>query len=156
MKTLIVYYSRTGTTKKVAQRLSQEIGAASEEIVDLKKRAGWWSFPGAGFDAILKRKTRIKPPEKNPADYELVIIGTPIWAGLMAPAARTYLTEQHDKIKKVAFLATMGGSGLTKAWPDMQAVCRQVPMATLAVSSKQMSDGEYLAALKGFAAKLNE
>lgn len=156
MKTLIVYYSRTGTTKNVAQRLSQEIGAESEEIIDLKKRGGFFGWLGAGGDAMRKKLAKIEALDKDPADYDLVVVGTPIWAGLMAPAARTYLAENRGKIKKIAFLATMGGSNLIKAWADMQTVCGQAPVATLAVPAKQVSGGEYITSLKDFAAKLYE
>lgn len=155
MKVLIVYYSRTGTTKKVAERLSQELGAECEEIIDHKKRAGFFGFLGAGLDALRKKVTKIDPPEKDPAGYDLVIVGTPIWAGLMAPAARTFLSDNRGKIKKIAFLATMGGAKLTKAWADMQTVCCLSPVATVAVSAKQMSSGEYITSLKDFAAKLS-
>lgn len=154
MKTLIVYYSRTGTTKKVAQRLSQEVESESEEIIDHKKRAGLWGLIGAGFDAALKKKAKIDLLNQDPAGYDLVIVGTPIWAGLMAPAARTFLSDNRGKIKKIAFLATMGGSKLTRAWADMQTVYGAAPVATMAVSAKQMSDGEYITSLKDFAAKL--
>lgn len=156
MKTLIVYYSHSGTTKKVAQRLSQEIGAEGEEIIDLKKRVGWWSFPVAGFDAILKRKTGIKPPEKNPADYELVIVGTPIWAGQMTPAVRTFLTANRSKIKRVAFLATDGGADHAAVWADMSAVVGKKPVAVISIPGREVAAGEYMDKLKDFVSRLHE
>jgi len=116
MKTLIVYYSRTGATKKLAGFLAEKLGAESEEIKDTVKRAGVTGYLLAGRDASLRRLTKLETIKNNPADFDLVIIGTPIWAFNMSAPIRTYLTEQKDKFKRVAFFCTMGGSGDEKAF----------------------------------------
>ncbi|MBE3088681.1 MAG: flavodoxin family protein, partial [Actinobacteria bacterium] len=41
---LVVYYSRTGTTRKVAEYITKQLGADMEEIIDMKKRSGIWGF----------------------------------------------------------------------------------------------------------------
>lgn len=156
MKTLVVSYSRTGTTKKVAQWLSLEIGAEYEEIIDRKKRSGIFGFFGAGFDAILKKKTVIDPSEKDPADFDLVLVGTPIWGGLMAPAIRIYLAENRSKFKKVGFFATGGEIPKAPVWVDMEKVAGQAPIATWAAPAKTVQSGEYVASLKNFVVKLHE
>lgn len=156
MKKLVVFYSRTGTTKKVAQRLSLEIGAECEEIYDRKKRAGLFGFLGAGFDAIRRKKTVIDPAEKDPADYDLVLVGTPIWAGAMTPAVRTYLADNRGKIKKAGFFATGGEIPKDEVWADMETVVGQAPLATWAAATNMVQSGKYVVRLKDFAAKLHE
>jgi len=44
MKTLVVYYSRTGKTKFVAEKIAVELKADVEEVVDLKSRSGRFGF----------------------------------------------------------------------------------------------------------------
>ncbi len=156
MKKLVVFYSRTGTTKKVAQRLSLEIGAECEEINDRKKRAGLFGFFSAGFDAIRRKKTVIDPAEKAPDDYDLVLVGTPIWAGAMTPAVRTYLADNRGKIKKIVFFATGGEIPKDQVWADMETVVGQAPLAAWAAVAKTVQSGEYVVRLKDFAAKLHE
>ncbi len=156
MKILVTFYSRTGTTRKVAQRLSQELGADSEEIIDLKKRAGLGGFFSSGFDAVRKNKASIDSLENDPVEYDLVVVGTPIWAGQIAPAIRTYLTANRSKIKKVAFFSTGSEADHEKTWPDMREACGQAPVATLALSAKSVVSGEYFSRLKDFVAKLHE
>jgi flavodoxin len=117
MKSLVVFYSRTGTTKKVAEAISKKLNADIEEIVDLKSRKGILGFFSGGKDAFKKELTKIKKTEKNPADYDLVLIGSPIWAGTMVPAVRTYLNDA--KIKKAAFFATGGSPSPQRVFPDM-------------------------------------
>ncbi len=156
MKTLIVYYSRTGTTKKVAQRLGRELGAECEEIIDHKKRAGFFGFLGAGFDALRKTTTKIGQLDQDPADYDLVVVGTPIWAGQMTPAVRTFLSANRSKMKQVAFLATDGGADHAAVWADMGTVVGKNPVAVVSIPSREVAAGEYMDRIKKFVAKINE
>jgi flavodoxin len=117
MKSLVVYYSRTGTTKKVAEIIAQKIDADIEEIIDKKSRKGVLGFLSGGKDAVTKAATSIEEPKKNPDDYDIVVIGTPVWAGTMAPAIRTYLNIR--KIKKSAFFYTSGSGKGSRVFADM-------------------------------------
>jgi len=59
MRSLVVYYSRRGNTRFVAEKISQEIGADIEEIIDKKKRKGLLGFILSGYDATRGRVTKI-------------------------------------------------------------------------------------------------
>ncbi len=93
MKTLVVYYSRTGSTKNAAEHIAKQLGADLDELIDSKNRMGLWGWLMAGRDALRKYTTTLMDIKKNPADYDLVIIGTPIWAGTITPAIRTYVIK---------------------------------------------------------------
>ena len=80
MKSLVVYYSRTGNAKFVAETIATEMSADIEEIVDLKRRAGKLGWVSAGRDAMGGKETQIAPTKRVPADYDLIVVGTPIWA----------------------------------------------------------------------------
>jgi len=102
LKSLIVYYTRTGNTRFVAETIAAEIGADVEEVVDLKKRRGLLGFLIGGKDARQGKETKISPTTKIPNDYELVIFGTPVWAGKPTPAINTYLKKNNLSGTKVA------------------------------------------------------
>jgi flavodoxin len=106
MKTLVVYYSRTGNAKFVAETIAATIGADAEEIVDLKKRAGTLGFLSGGKDATQGKETEITPTKRAPQDYDLIILGTPIWSSSPTPALRTYITHNDLSEKKVAVFLT--------------------------------------------------
>ena len=59
MKSLVVYYSRSGNTRFVAEKISQEIGGDIEEIIDKKRRNGLVGFVLSGYDATRGRITEI-------------------------------------------------------------------------------------------------
>jgi flavodoxin len=111
MKTLVVYYTRTGNTKFVAETVAAELGADTEEVIDMKKRQGTLGWLSAGRDAMSQKETEIAQTKRTPTDYDLVIIGQPIWAGNPTPAIRTYLNKNDLSGKKVALFFSDAGLG---------------------------------------------
>lgn len=160
MKILIAYYSRTGMTKNVALKLAAELGANNnlkvdvEEIVDKDKRAGALGYLMAGRDALQKKPAAIEPLRYNPADYDLVLVGTPTWAYAMSCAVRAYLTSNKDEIKKVAFFVTHGSDGGDKAVKQMADFIALKPVAELVLTSKEAAQDKYGEKLKEFISNL--
>jgi flavodoxin len=156
MKTLIVYYSRTGLTKKLAEFLGRELGADTEEIIDKQDRSGAFGYLKSGRDAMRKRLTEIAAPEHDPSLYDLVIIGTPTWAFNMACAVRTYLTKNKNSFKRLAFFATHGSDGAEKAIKNMEDLSGRQSSASLVLSSREISNDKFLDSAKGFSQRLKE
>ena len=111
MKCLVVFYSLTGTTKKIAEVITDLLECDIEEIIDTTVRTGLKGHLVASKDALTKNNTVIKEISKDSSVYDVVIIGTPVWAFTMAPAVRTYIIENKGKFKKIAFFCTQGGMG---------------------------------------------
>ena len=114
MKTLVVYYTRTGNSKFAAETIAAELGADVEEVIDLKNRQGKLAFMSCGRDAMRGKETEIAPTKRNPADYDLIVIAQPVWAWSPTPAIRTYLNTNDLSGKKVALF--FGGSNLREAF----------------------------------------
>ena len=64
MKVLVVYYSRTGNTRFVAEAIAQSLEADIEEIKDGKNRMGVFGFLRRGYEAIFKNLQILKCPGK--------------------------------------------------------------------------------------------
>jgi flavodoxin len=146
MKTLVSFYSRSGSTRRVAEVISKNLNADIDEIKDLKDRTrriiGWLV---SGRDAMTKKLTKIKY-SKNPSKYDLVIIGTPVWAWTVTPAIRTYLSE--NKFKKVAFFCTCGGQP-GNTFREMKRLSKQ-PLAELDLIDKKLSKPDSRRKIKDF------
>jgi len=142
MKVLIVFYSRTGNTKKVAEEIANIVKTDSEEILDTKNRKGVFGFLISGRDAFLKRYTDIKKIKKDPLMYDLVIIGTPIWAVNISPPIRTYIHKYKNAFKNIAFFCT-SGSGYhkyaAKVFIDMENLSNKKPIALLNISKREVN-----------------
>ena len=94
------------------------------------------------------KNTQIKY-KKDPKKYDLIIIGTPVWAWTTTPAIRTYLTQ--NKPKKVAFFCTSGGSK-GKVFEDMEELSKK-PLATLDLVDKKIN--ESMKTIQEFCQKLS-
>jgi len=154
MKALVVYYSRTGNTRKAGEDIARSLKCDSEEIIDRKGRGGPLGYLSAGKAAQKKELTEIGPLQKDPAKYDMVIIGTPIWGSSLSCATRTYLSENKSKFKKVAFFCTAGGGSNGSAFKDMEEVCGKSPKATLELAAKEVAEGEHIQKVQTFAKKL--
>jgi flavodoxin len=71
MNAIVVFYSRTGTTKQVAEELAQSFNCDSEELIDTKKRSGPLGFMAAGKDAKIKKLTTLADTKHDPSLYNL-------------------------------------------------------------------------------------
>lgn len=143
MRILIAYYSRTGITKKACSKLADILIEMNHqahllEIQDETNRKGITGWIKGGRDAWKKRSTDIQYEPSNIEDYDLVVVGTPVWAFTMTPAIRTFLIEDRIHIPKAAFLCTMGGSGDKKTFIHMEEAFESTPVATISLIDKKV------------------
>jgi flavodoxin len=150
MKALVVFYSRTGATREVAEALAESLNCDSEELIDTKKRSGPLGYVSAGKDAKAKKLTKLTDIKRDPALYDLVILGTPIWAGTLSSAIRTYIANNKSKFKRVAFFCTHGGSESQQLFAEMEALCERRPVSILALQEKEVKTGTYQGKIRPF------
>lgn len=142
MKILVVYYSRSGNTAAVGEQIAKRLGADAEEIGESSGRGGALGYLRCGREAAMKKKPKINAMKKKASAYDLVIIGTPIWAFTMASPVRTFLSEYGPGCRSVAFFATHGGSGADRAFKEMREISGKAPVAELSVSEQQIKDSK--------------
>ena len=141
MKILVVYYSLTGHTKGIAEAIADECGADIEQIKDIKRREGAFVMFWSGREALLKRPGLIQPSEIEPAQYDLVILGTPVWAWALSSPMRAYITQHSSSLTWVAFFCTEGGSGGKRAFRQMSDLIGKQPVATLEITETDLKTG---------------
>jgi flavodoxin len=154
MKTLVVFYSRSGVTRKACQELGRVLNADLEELVDKIDRSGMVGWLKGGHDSTFQKSTPIEPVKSDPAQYDLIVLATPVWAFTMTPAMRAYLELNKGKFKRVAFVATMGGSGDQRTYRHMQELIGIAPSATLTLIDKRVRAGQVSDEIAVFASAL--
>ena len=150
MKTLVVVYSVTGNTLSVAKKITKEVGADLEIIEDNVNRGGIFGFLRSGYEAVTKKILPISEPKHNPSDYEITIIGTPIWAGRMSSPVRSYLMRFQGCFRQVAFFTTSLGGGHEKAFLEMAELTGVKPLATAEITLGEIKKGKGAEVLKAF------
>ena len=106
MKILYAGYSRTGATERALLMFRDKMGEQGRYIPihTEKEKIG---FAAAGFQSIRRKSAKIKlvSPAPNMAEYDLVVLGTPIWAGRISSPLRAFL-RQNTGAKRVIVIAT--------------------------------------------------
>lgn len=106
MKNLVVYYSRSGNTEKVAQEIAKLVNGDVLKI-ELEKPIG---FGWAAFTALLGLQAEIKPLAVNLKAYDNIFIGSPVWAGKSSTPINTILHETDFTGKNVFIFITQADS----------------------------------------------
>lgn len=140
-KVLVVYYSRAGHTKRVARAVATALEADVEELHDPTDRSGLLGYLRSAVEAYAGALVPLEHPRRDPGDYDVVVVGTPVWSVSVSSPARTYLWHERERLPQVAFLATMGGAGDERAFEQMRAVAGRAPIATLAVRERAVQHG---------------
>ena len=110
-KVLVVFYSRSGTTRRIAKALSEALKCDLEEITEPRRRTGFLGYIRSLLEASRKRPSTIAPKKHDVSLYDLVIIGTPVWAWSLSSPVRAYLMATASQLPKVAFFCTLGARG---------------------------------------------
>jgi len=116
-KTLVLYYSYEGNTRKIAEVIAKALSADIEGVKPIKemKSKGFGKFLWGGSQVVMKKKPELKPLNINPDDYDTIFVGTPVWAFTYTPPVKTILETGILRNKKVAFFYTHeGGAGKTE------------------------------------------
>lgn len=128
-KKLVAYFSASGVTKGVAERLAKAAGADLFEIcpavpytnadldwMDKKSRSSVEMNNAASRPEIAKTLP-------NMADYDTVFVGFPIW-WYVAPRIIATFVESYDFAGKTMVpFATSGGSGMGKTLDELKKLC---------------------------------
>jgi flavodoxin len=121
MKSLVVFYSRTGKTRLVAKTISWEVNGSLLELREAKRRKeGTATYVSASFDAIMNRKSKLEPFEVSIGTYDVIFIGSPIWVGRLPPAINTFISSVDLKDKRIVAFFTMDSNDHTGALKDFE------------------------------------
>jgi hypothetical protein len=138
-KVLVVFFSRTGNTRKVGADIARALSCDMEEIRERNGRQGIVGYLRSGYEAWFARPVGLRPPEFDPGAYDVVVVGTPIWNASLSSPVRAFLTLNRSKLPAVAFFVTYGGSSLKRVLRQMQDISGRAPVATLGLRERDLA-----------------
>lgn len=126
--TLVAFFSATGTTAKLANGLSKEIGADLYEIKPAKPYTTSdlnWVNPLSRTmrEYIGKSTVEIAGKKNNMADYDTIILGFPIWFFKEPNIIRTFLKQYNFDGKTMSFFVTSHKVGTEKSEASLKKLC---------------------------------
>ena len=142
MKSLVVYYSRTDITKKLAESIASKTNADIEQIKPKKDYQGKLGYARGGKDSIQEKIIDLEPLEYDPQDYDVVYLGAPVWASKAANPLITYIKLNEGKFNDVKFFITAAGSGFDSTLKQLEKYTKK-PLKTIALTTKQVKKDDF-------------
>lgn len=120
-KILIAYFSWSGNTKSIAEKIHNTVGG---DMFQIETETPYpTDYHEAAYGVAKKQhEENIKPKLKdngNVSEYDIVFVGTPAWWYEMAPAVKTFLSENDFEGKTIVPFITHGGGGKYTIADDM-------------------------------------
>ena len=128
-KKLVAYFSASGVTKKVAERLAEAAGADLFEIKPVVPYThadlNWMDKKSRSTVEMkdLKARPEIVAVPENMGEYDTVFLGFPIWWYVAPRVIDTFVERCDLSGKTVIPFATSGGSGMGKTLSVLQSLC---------------------------------
>ena len=125
-KILISYFSASGVTKSVAEKISSIVNGDLFEIEPVTKYTSadldWTNKQSRSSIEMNDKSSRpeIKNKVNNINDYDTVLIGFPVWWYTAPTIINTFIEENNLENKKVYVFVTSGGSGVDGSFNDLK------------------------------------
>jgi len=131
-----------------------------EAIVEQRPRTGSFARFWCALDSIFRRQPPIAPASHDIGEYDVVILGSPVWAADMAAPMRTFLAREKGRIAKAAFFCTYAGAGGGIALERMADASGAEPLSILLLTQEDLERTSWRADVesfvKGISAALSE
>ncbi len=141
---LVVYFSRSGRTRRIAEMLASELGADIEPICERRLgvgRKGARSYVGSLVDAWLQRRADLLPARHDVSSYDVVVVGSAVWARHASAPAVTWLKEHGGHIQRLALLCCLRRRGGTQALTQLARAAGKPAIASCVVAARDLRLG---------------
>ena len=130
-KILVAYFSWSGNTKSIAEKIQAQTGADIFEITPVTPYPSDYNETAYGIAKEQKEKG-IHPPihNKDISSYDVIFVGTPAWWYTMAPPVMTFLSENNFEGKTIVPFVTHGGGGGYTIDKDMEKLAKGAKVLT--------------------------
>jgi flavodoxin len=151
-KTLIVYFSHSGNTRKIAKQIQKNIGGDLIEIEPVDK------YPSDHHEVLEKARKEIntgykpalKTKIKNIHEYDVVFLGYPNWWSTIPGPVSAFLAEHDLSGKIIAPFCTHGTGGLARTVDAIKKLCTEsrvldaIGIANIRVNEAEKEVSEWL------------
>ena len=149
-KTLIVCYSNTGTSRRVADLLSGKFQWPHGEVSEARSRAGTAGTLRCVADSLFRRHPAIRYEGPDPRGFDTVVLIAPIWLSRLAGPMRTFVRDHASGLKQVAVISVMGGKGAAKAFTEIGRILGRLPILSTSFTARAVGDVSYSTGLEVF------
>jgi len=142
VRACVIYYSYSGITRRVAEGIRNASGC---DLVEVRTRAAYSSFTAYTKGVLRSRKglcDPIEPGEIDVSGYDLLIIGTPVWAWKPSPAINAAVKALRGCEGKMAVVFTTCNNQPGEALPLMRKALEERSVTVMAEISLNQDDAK--------------
>jgi len=149
-KVLVVVYSYTGTSRKVADLLCSQQGWPMAEIVETRPRAGALGSFRCLLDSVFGRHPSIRYEGPHTKKFDAVVLVSPIWGQRLAGPMRSFVGTRRNHLPDVAVISVMGGRGAPNAVAEISQLIGRAPILDVAFTTHEVDNGSFATRLEAF------
>lgn len=148
--TLIVYYSRTGTARQVAELMAAQSGWPLSEVCDEHPRAGWLGDMRCVLETVFGKRASYRYDGPDPGAFDQVVVLAPIWMGHLASPMRDFLKDQVPLPGHLSVVCVMAARGAFTAVEEIARMTSTIPAPVLALCQRDVLSGVSHEEMAGF------
>jgi len=149
MKILVTCHAREPITRAVADEIAATLRADVDLIIPRRTSDGLVGWLRNTFD-----RPDVVAPARNLDAYDVIVIGSPAWRGVVASPVRTYIERERARLRTVALFTTCDDRGGEHAVEQMTILCKRDPLARLVVREPDVRSGRAHAEIAAFARRI--
>lgn len=153
-KVLVVSYSYTGTSRRLAQMLAHLEGRPLGEVFEIRPRQGGAGTWRCALDSLLLRRPRVRYDGPPLTDYHAVVLVGPVWVSRLAGPMRSFMAWQRDSLRDVALISTQGGHARTSVVNEASRLLGRQPVISTSFLSQEAGTVACAKRLESFATAL--
>lgn len=116
MKSVVVYYSNSGTTRKLANEIRDEFDCPIYEILPIKPYGSYFKALFRTIGDIMKRRiAEYTKPDVDLSEFDIIFLGYPIWASNAPQFVLDYINSQDLRGKTIIPFSTSGATDISKS-----------------------------------------
>lgn len=154
--TLVVFYSCTGTCRKLARLLGAQMGWPVGEIMAARPRAGPAGTLRCAVESLLHRRPRIRYEGPDPGEFDIVVLVSPVRVYGLASPMRSFVAAHRDDLRHVAVVSATSDRGATGAAAAIEQLLGREPLVATAFTARAVDDGSCAPRLLAFGHSLRQ
>ena len=147
---LVVTYSYTGISRRLAQLLCEQQQWPLTEIRELRPRSGAWGTWRCILDSVFRRQPPVRLEGAPPEDFDAVVLVAPVWLSRLAGPMRSFVAWNRRSLRNVAVISVQGSSGSSSNVAEITRLIGRAPLLSTVFGSREVEEGQGAARLRAF------
>ena len=141
MNNKVIYFSRSGNSKRVAEKIAGKLDCGTVELTDNISWKGIFGFFKGGFYSLTQKITEISlENDYSASNADNIILVVPLWAGGTAPAGYSFLLKEIKNISNLTIVICSDGTDAGKAYGKLEALVGEIKNKYGIVKSQKNED----------------